>query len=64
MDEKRRETNRYDHIEASFHGECWVRCHLCGKSYEVQSEYIDKETGDHFCPWCYGYGIYLEEVNE
>ena len=55
-DKKQRKTNKGDFCEANFHGECMMRCRLCGKVYEAQTEYIDEETGEHYCPWCYGYG--------
>ena len=53
---KQRQTNNRDFCEACFHGEIWMRCRLCGKSYEAHSEIIDEETGERFCPWCDGYG--------
>ena len=52
----RRQNNKWDSCLGSGHGETWMRCRLCGRSYEVQSELIDKETGERFCPWCEGYG--------
>ena len=52
----KRETNDGDHCEAFFHGEIWMRCHLCGKSYEAHFEHIDEKTRKKYCPWCYGYG--------
>lgn len=55
-EQKHRETNMRDFCEASFHGEIWMRCRLCDRCYEAHSEFIDKETGEKYCPWCYGYG--------
>lgn len=49
-----RQTNDRDYCEASFHGECWMRCRLCGKAYEIYSE--NTENGKSYCPWCNGYG--------
>ena len=62
MAESRRETVRGDHCLGSGHGETWMQCRLCGRSYEIQSAVADKQTGDRFCPWCNGYGA--EEIKK
>ena len=54
--QQRRQNNKSDTCLGSGHGETWMKCRLCGRSYEVQSEQIDKETGEKYCPWCEGYG--------
>ena len=56
MDELKRETNEHDFLEACFHGEIWMRCRLCGKTYEAYFQNRDKETGATYCPYCNGYG--------
>lgn len=56
MAEDGRKNVRGDFPGGSFHGETWMRCRLCGRAYEVQSVNVDNETGDHFYPWCDGYG--------
>ena len=54
--QSRRQNNKGDSCLGSGHGETWMRCRLCGRSYEAQSELIEKETGERYCPWCEGYG--------
>lgn len=56
MNEQERKTTKGDHWGACFHGEVWMKCRLCGRAYEAHFDEVDKESGEHFCPWCHGYG--------
>lgn len=51
-----RKTAYGDRLEASFHGESWSKCRLCGKTYEAHSLIRGKKQDEYYCPYCFGYG--------
>ena len=48
-----RETTEKDYHVASFHGESYKRCHLCGKVYDTSCGWAGIKI--EYCPFCKGY---------